>query len=366
MQTTSPLLQLLQLMENLYVVAAMVVVVIIIRLLYARHLGKKAPASTMGTVTAKKRRDKELKEESNAAPERPKKNLTLEILDTVLIALILVFGIVRPLFLQTFFIPSESMVPLLHVKDKLIANKFIYHFRVPQRGEVIVFKPPTEAVVGSNAQLLQRFWLETSPLEDIRALDPELADNRARELSRLPAFPTRYDDYIKRVVAVPGDRIRIVEGTGVYINGTLLREPYLTAAAVASLENFPVRPESPLPPPPFHDPRVQQDIGEIRARLEAQTGRRYTEHDAYFAMLAVGWLQNWYAATHTYPLRMQPYVNAGEFVVPPDAVFVMGDNRPNSFDSRFWGVVPLRDVKARAVSTFWPLIYEGNFNIKLL
>ena len=66
------------------------------------------------------------------------------------------------------------------------------------------------------------------------------------------------------------------------------------------------------------------------------------------------WTGFWYRY-QMYSQRIQPYLQHGEFVVPPKSVFVMGDNRGGSFDSRYWGVVPLQNVKGRAVCTFWPL-----------
>ena len=309
---------------------------------------------------------KKAEQKKNNQPVKFQKNVTLEIIDTLLIALILVFGIIRPLFLQTFFIPSESMVPLLHVKDKLIANKFIYHFRTPRRGEVIVFQPPSEAVIGSNTQLLQRIWLEKSSDAEISALNPNLANKREQVLASLPTVPTRFDDYIKRVIGVAGDRIHIVAGDGVYVNGKRLVEPYLSPDALSSMEDYPAVIEEPPLPLAISDPQVQEQLPLIRERLEKTTGKNYTDDEAYFALLPMGWLQKWYIYHYMYLTNIAPNCPNGEFVVPKDSVFVMGDNRGNSFDSRYWGVVPLNHVKARAVSTFWPLYYQGEFNLKLL
>ncbi len=53
------------------------------------------------------------------------------------------------------------------------------------------------------------------------------------------------------------------------------------------------------------------------------------------------------------PASVQPRDNMGPVTVPPDSLFVMGDNRDQSYDSRFWGFVPLKDVKGNAFMIYW-------------
>jgi len=106
----------------------------------------------------------------------------VEFVDSGLIALLLVFCIVRPFVLQAFFIPSGSMVPTLREYNRILVNKFIYRFRDPRPGEIIVFKAPR--------------W----------------ADSEAR-------------DFIKRCIAGPGDTIEVRAGV-VYLNDGPLAEPY--------------------------------------------------------------------------------------------------------------------------------------------
>ena len=104
----------------------------------------------------------------------------LEIPVILLISFALVFGFVRPVVAAPFHIPTESMVPTLMVKDRLLVNKFIYRFTEPERGDVIVFK----SVEGDG------------------------------------------QDLIKRVVGVPGDEISVRRGK-LFVNGELQREPYV-------------------------------------------------------------------------------------------------------------------------------------------
>lgn len=107
----------------------------------------------------------------------------LEFADSILIALLLVFCILRPFVIQAFFIPSGSMENTLLINDRILVNKFIYFFEDPGHGNIVVFRAPPQA-------------------------------DRERK------------DFIKRLMGVPGDRIAVHEGK-VFRNGQALDEPYI-------------------------------------------------------------------------------------------------------------------------------------------
>lgn len=107
----------------------------------------------------------------------------LELLDSLLIALLLVFCILRPFVIQAFFIPSGSMLDTLQIQDRILVNKFVYFMREPSHGEIIVFRAPPWADPGKK-------------------------------------------DFIKRVIGLPGDHIAVHDGR-VWRNGAPLDEPYI-------------------------------------------------------------------------------------------------------------------------------------------
>lgn len=113
------------------------------------------------------------------------KSKTREYLETFLVALVLAF-FVRATVAEARYIPSESMIPTLQVQDRLIVEKLTKHFMAPHRGQIVVFNPPERAGANGNA-------------------------------------------FIKRVIGLPGDHLRIHDGK-VWINGTALVEPYIREA----------------------------------------------------------------------------------------------------------------------------------------
>ncbi|GAB2624517.1 hypothetical protein Aab01nite_18270 [Paractinoplanes abujensis] len=100
---------------------------------------------------------------------------------------VLVAVLVRAFVLQTFYIPSPSMEHTLNVLDRVLVNKLVYDFREPRRGEIIVFEAPSQWQSGADGE-----------------------------------------DFIKRIIGVPGDQISFKASENkLRINGVLLDEPYI-------------------------------------------------------------------------------------------------------------------------------------------
>ena len=112
------------------------------------------------------------------------KDFLKEMISIVVIAFILAM-ILRTFVVEGRIIPSGSMLPTVQIQDRVMVNKFIYRFTEPQRGDVIVFAPPD--VIKSE------------------------------------------DDYLKRVIGLPGETVEMKDGN-VYIDGNSLNEPYLDEA----------------------------------------------------------------------------------------------------------------------------------------
>jgi signal peptidase I len=168
----------------------------------------------------------------------------------VILGALVVALLVKQFLFAAYYIPSPSMQPTLTDGDRIVVNKLSYRLHEVNRGDVVVF----------------------------RKSNPE---------------PDGINDLIKRVIALPGETVEVVDGR-VYIEGGLLLEPYLVAND--STGGFP------LPP------------GCIGA---AGSINRCT--------------------------------------VPDGHVFVMGDNRRNSRDSRVFGPVPESNIVGRAFLRVWPL-----------
>jgi signal peptidase I len=171
----------------------------------------------------------------------------------LIVIVVVVLGasfLVRTFVVQTFYIPSGSMLPTLQVGDRILVDKLSYHLHGVGRGDIVVFSKP--------------------PLEH-----------------------QNINDLVKRVIGLPGETISSENGQ-IYINGKLLREPWLQPGVKSTPGPNPV---------PFN--------------LD------------------------------------KPYkIPAGEY-------YVMGDNRTDSEDSRWFGPIPRSLIVGRAFIRIWPLSHLG-------
>ena len=206
-----------------------------------------------------------LRERAAVRSESPKRGALAEWAGTLLIYLFATTTLV-----QAYVIPTPSMDTSLMVGDHVLIDRVTFAdpgplgrhvlpYREIQRGDVIAFLYP----------------------EDVR------------------------QTYVKRVIGLPGDRIRLKHGQ-VIRNGRRLVEPY--TQHIAMWRN------------PYADDFPQTPAAETTSR-----GRDMLEHHVY----------------------------GGEVVVPPGTVFALGDNRDNSADSRYWGFVPRGNIVGKPVLVYW-------------
>jgi signal peptidase I len=197
---------------------------------------------------------------------------------------ILVVFVLRSFFFEPFRIPSGSMIPTLQIGDLILVNKYQYGVRLPV--------------------------IHTKVL-DIGS--PQRGDVM---VFRFPHNPSQ--DYIKRVVGLPGDKVEYINRR-LIINGTQVQS----------------RPSERY----FEEGRVQyynqfiETLGAVEHRIILNDGPGVPIVQAY---------------QHTHPQACRYSPEGVSCTVPPGHYFMMGDNRDNSEDSRFWGFVPEENIVGRA------------------
>lgn len=189
------------------------------------------------------------------------KSVLREYVEAIVIALILALFI-RTIVVQAFKIPSGSMKDTLLIGDHILVNKFIYGIKLPFSGrEVIKFGTPKRGDI---------------------------------VVFRYPLDPSK--DFIKRVIGLPGETVKIVNKQ-VSVNGHTLNEPYI----------------------------------------------KHTDRNILSE-------------------NISPRDNMRALVVPPNSLFVMGDNRDESYDSRFWKFVDMSALKGKAFIIYWSWNGEGHLS----
>lgn len=225
---------------------------------------------------------------------KPKQNpivlFVREIVELVVVTLLLLI-VIRWALAEARYIPSSSMEPTLQINDRLLVEKVSGHLgKKIERGDILVFYPPPSELGGQD--------LKNDPLTLLG------------RWTGLPFFPNE-PAFIKRVIGLPGDRIRIQHKLGVFINGQLLDESgYIKEE-------------------PNYDLNTLGDIGG-RSNVD-RVLRPYADH------------------------MNEP------IIVPPGHLFMMGDNRNNSEDSHVWGFLDEKRVIGRACLLFWRLLEPPHY-----
>jgi signal peptidase I len=197
---------------------------------------------------------------------------------------ILVVFVVRSFVVEPFKIPSGSMVPTLLVGDFILVNKFEYGLRLPI----------------TNTKITQGSPVQRGDVVVFRYPKDESVD------------------YIKRVIGLPGDVIEY-QDKKLTING------------------------KPVPETPLPDYLDEERLGYAKQFQEDLDGRKN-------AILNNPAVPPFIVGAEDYPFRDNCQYNARGVIckVPPGNFFMIGDNRDNSADSRYWGFAPERNIVGRA------------------
>ncbi len=145
---------------------------------------------------------------TRAGPRGSTARSLLEIPVLLLIAGLAAF-LVKTFVAQAFYIPSASMVPQLQVNDRVVVSKLAYRLHDPHRGDIVVFQAPPS---------------EQEPAKpDSRNVVVRFVVRLGRDIGIVPPSA---EDFIKRVIGLPGDTVQGKDGR-VFVNGRYLFEPYL-------------------------------------------------------------------------------------------------------------------------------------------
>jgi len=221
---------------------------------------------------------------------------------TLVIAISIALAI-RHFVVEPFRIPSGSMFPTLLIGDHLFVNKLAYGatvpfselrlpgFSEPKRGDVVVFEV-------------------ARPLNKIGGRDIKPVD--------LVPEGTPTEDFVKRLVGLPGDRIAWRDGR-IFVNDVAL------------------------------------EVGPTDQQFVDDSGRSFAMSWEDLGNCRHSILSD--ARSHG---RRESRLDRGSWVVEPGRYFMMGDNRDNSNDSRVWGTVRFRELKGPAVILYWSWNVNGN------
>lgn len=228
-----------------------------------------------------------------------------EALDAIVYAAVFVFMIIRPFAVQTFLIPSGSMVSTLLVNDMIVANKYVYRTSDPKPGDIVVFRPPVWGVY---------------PDQIGKDGEPKV-------------------DFIKRCIGAPGDLVEVKHGK-MYRNGKAVEEPFVKYTSTMDQVNF-----TELPPDRAASIAVD-DFKLVEFNGEVIPLHSFGDYSNTRELSVPKYVLD---PSDAEKLRNQPAVK-----IPAGHYLMMGDNRNNSSDGRYWGLVSRDAIIGKAEAIWFP------------
>jgi len=258
-----------------------------------------------------------------------------EYIQVFAVAFVLVFGFMRPFVVEAFRIPSASMENTLLIGDRILVSKFMYGVRIPftdkrildfhkpERGDIFVFKPPPKA--GRTQNFIKR----------IVGLPGDVIETKNGVLYR-NGEQVEGEDYVKRLLFGIDPRFQSDLDDSKLTNS--LRRTFANSRSQSQLSTNAVI--------------SVQDQGSRWTIIDNDSGRTYLirKDKGRYGL-------NVYVGAESYSKHSSSVRHAlrdfAAFTVPPDHVFAMGDNRDQSNDSRAWGPVPVENIKGQAFLKYW-------------
>ena len=245
--------------------------------------------------------------------KQKKKSIIREYTESIVVAVFLVMFIIRPFIVQAFRIPSGSMEDTLLVGDFLLVNKFIY-----------------------GAKSIDRIPLTKIDIPYFTL--PSLTDPKPGDIIvfRAPHEPDK--DFIKRCIAVPGQTLEIKDKV-VHIDGDNMGNPprakhitnYSIPKSAGLRDNFGPA-QVPAKGDTLHFANLNEYEYELLRMYLGYKGETLSRQGSGFTL-------NGRSINH--------------YIMDQDCYFMMGDNRDNSRDSRFWGWLPRNDIRGKALILYW-------------